>query len=177
MSTKPRRHKFRLGDRVRFALGQHKVDGVIVEEMGPGAGERRLFRVEIPIDPDEPMRMALVDDDLEPLPPGPEPVTPLDKEKVIEYLVYGGLISILQENFSGKGHHPRAWLRPDTLGNITHTFVPERGFIGGQVVPVRAIHDFKVRTDKRDEVVAFVESFGLTRREAEKVVSEVGTAS
>jgi hypothetical protein len=177
MSTIRGNSSFHVGDRVRFDLGRRKLTGVVVEDRGAiGVGGRRLFQVEVPTDPFEPMMMEMPEDELELVPPGSEKVTPLDKGKVIEYLVNGGLISILHSNIAGGKNQPRVWLRPDNLGNITYTFVPERGVIGGQVVPDRAVRAFKVFTPRRDAVVSFVESFGLNHREAERVVAEVGTA-
>jgi hypothetical protein len=162
---------------VRIDFGRRKLTGTIVEDLGAiGVRGRRFFQVDIPMDPFEPMSVELPEDEMEAIPPGAEVIRSLDKQRIIEYLVHGGLISILRSNLSGGKNHPRAWLCPDQLGNVTHTFVPERGVLGGQSIPVGAVHDNKVFAPKRDSVLSFVESFGLNRHEAEKVVSEVGTA-
>jgi hypothetical protein len=150
---------------------------VIVEDRGPiGAHGRHLFQVDFPMDPLEPMSVELPQDEIEAIPPGTEETQPIDKQKIMDYLVHGGLISILRSNLSGGKNQPRVWLCLDQLGNVTHTFVPERGVIGGQLVPFWAVQDGKVFTPKRDDVLSFVESFDLNRQEAGKVVSEVGTA-
>ncbi|MHB1426941.1 MAG: hypothetical protein ACYC3I_27620 [Gemmataceae bacterium] len=177
MSTKHRRPSFRIGDRVRVDMGRRKLTGVIVEDLGPlGVQGRRLFQVDFPMDPDDPMSMMLPEDEMELIPPEEECNRPMDKQKIVEYLIHGGLTSILRSNLAGGKNQPRVWLCPDQLGNVTHTFVPERGVVGGQVVPSAALRENKIFTPKLDSVLSFIQSFGLDRREAEKVVSEVGTA-
>jgi hypothetical protein len=43
---------FKVGDRVRFKLGAHRVVGRIVEDRGfIGVGGRQLVRVEVEVDP------------------------------------------------------------------------------------------------------------------------------
>lgn len=176
-SVQRRDSPFHLGDRVKLTFGCGKVTGVIVEEFGPiGVQGRHLFRVEIPMDPFDPMTLEMAEDEIEAAGPDEEATKPLEKEKVVEYLKYGGILLILRSNMAGGKYQPRAWLCRDTLGNVTHTLVPERGIVGGQIVPSSAIWEGKVAKAKKDAVVAFVESFGLTHAEAEAVVSEVGTS-
>ena len=177
MSTTQRKSRFHVGDRVRIDFGLRKLTGVIVEDVGPlGIGGRHLFQVDVPMDPFDPWSVRLQEDEIEALPPGSEVDKPLEKQKVVEYLVNGGLISILRSNLEGGKNQPRVWLCRDQLGNITHTFIEERGLLGGQLVPSLALRGHKVFTPKRDAVLSFVESFGLNRHDAEKVVAEVGTA-
>jgi hypothetical protein len=167
---------FRVGDRVRVDFGRRKLTGVIVEDRGAiGAQGRHLFQVTIPMEPFEPMIVELPEDEMEAVAAEGEGAVSLDKQKIIDYLISGGLISILRSNLVGGRNQPRAWLCLDQLGNATHTFIPERGVIGGQLVPFSAVHDDKIFTPKRDSVLSFVESFGLNRQEAEKVLSAVGT--
>jgi hypothetical protein len=177
MSTTNKRPSFRVGDRVRVDFGRRKLTGVIVEDRGPiGIQGRRLFQVDLPMDPSEPMSVELPEDEMELIPPEAEDKQPLDKLKVIDYLINGGLVSVLRSNLSGGRNQPRAWLCRDQLGNVTHTFIPERGIVGGQLVPFLALHEDKIFAPKSDSVLSFIQSFGLNRQEAEKVVSEVGTA-
>lgn len=177
MSATHGRAAFQVGDRVRIDLGRRKLTGVIVEDRGAiGVQGRRLFQVSIPIDPFEPMMMELPEDEMEAVSAEAEAASPMDKQKIIDYLVHGGLVSILHSSLSGGRNQPRVWLCRDQLGNVTHTFVPERGVIGGQFVPLGALHHDKIAKVKREPVVSFVESFGLSRQEAEKIVAEVGTA-
>ena len=171
------RPTFRVGDQVRVDFGRRKLTGVIVEDRGAiGAQGRRLFQVEIPMDPFEPMSVELPEDEMEPMPPGAEPNGPMDKQMITDYLINGGLVSILRSNLSGGKNQPRVWLCLDQLGNVTHTFTPERGMLGGQLVPYSALHEDKVFAAKLDEVLSFIQSFGLDRQQAERIVSEVGTA-
>jgi hypothetical protein len=178
MSTKRRNSQFHVGDRVRFTLGRSKVIGVIVEDRGPfGVGGRQIFRVEIPQDPLDPMIWALREDEMEAVEPGTEPEPTLEKERIIEYLKYGGLPSILRSNMRRGKYHPRVWLCLDNLGNVTHTFYQERGIVGDQIPPRGALRGQKVFAPKLEDVISFLDSFGLNRREAEEVIAEFGTAS
>ncbi|HEY0477418.1 MAG TPA: hypothetical protein VGD37_07825 [Kofleriaceae bacterium] len=44
--------RFKVGDRVRFQLGAHRVIGTVVEDRGLiGVGGRQLVRVEVELDP------------------------------------------------------------------------------------------------------------------------------
>jgi hypothetical protein len=176
MSTTHGQSAYRVGDRVRVGFGRRKLIGVIVEDRGAiGAQGRHLFQVNIPMDPFEPMMVELPEDEIEAA-GGAEAAMPIDKERITDYLVNGGLISVLRSNLSGGRNQPRVWLCLDNLGNVTHTFIPERGIVGGELVPFCAVQDDKVFTPKRDSVLSFIESFGLNHQEAEKVVSAVGTA-
>jgi hypothetical protein len=178
MNAKRRKPLFRVGEHVKVPFGLQKLPAVVVEDRGPiGIRGRRLYQVEIPIDPFEPMRVETSEEDMEAIPQGSETIPVMDRDKVIDYLQYGGILSILRENLRGGPRQPRAWLRPDTLGNVTYTLVPERGVIGGQIVPARALWEGKIARDKRDEVASFLGSFGLSRQEADKVIAEVGTAA
>jgi hypothetical protein len=167
---------FHVGDQVKVDFGRRTMTGTIVEDRGLiGIQGRRLFRVSIPTDPFEPMTLELPEDEMEPVPTG-ESAKPMDKTKVMDYLVHGGLSSILRANLSGGRGEPRVWLCHDQLENVTHTFSADRGVVGGEHIPFFALHGTKVFTPKREAVLSFVESFGMNRRDAEKVVSEVGTA-
>lgn len=128
------------------------------------------------MDPFESMTFEMTEDEMEPVDAQAESKIVLDKEKIKDYLANGGLISILRSNLSGGRGQPRVWLRPDSLGNVTHTFEQERGVRGGEVPPFMAVHDDKVFLPKRGEVLAFLQSFDLDRSEAEKILSAIGTA-
>jgi hypothetical protein len=177
MSTAHGQTGFRVGDRVRVGFGRRKLVGVIVEDRGAiGAQGRHLFQVNIPMDPFDPMTVELPEAEIEAVAAESEPDFEIENDKIIDYLKNGGLIAILRSNISGGKNQPRAWLCLDHLGNVTHTFISDRGIIGGQPVPFWAVHDDKVFRPERDSVLAFLRSFGLTRQEAEAVVSEVGMA-
>ncbi len=168
---------FSLGDRVKFAIVQGTVSGVIVQDRGevriPG---RHLYRVEVAADPDEPAYFIVASDEIEPDDtPDPPPVP--DKARVMEYLKKGGLVSVLRQNTPGGRSQPHVWLCFDTLGNVTHTFRPERGGLGGEAVPFGTLHEnMRVFSAKKDRVAKFLESFGLTAAEADEVIRAVGTA-
>jgi len=139
-----------------------------------GVGGRRLYRVHVFVDPFEPMSFELSEDEIE-APDGETVEPPMEKDKVIAYLKCGGLLSILRSNLPGGKNLPGVWLRPDNLGNVTHTFVPARGGLGGLPIPYGAIRGVKIVSAKRGQVLSLLESFGLSPAEAEEVVAEVGT--
>lgn len=171
MATASKAGPFHVGDRVRFEFGFVKVIGKIIEDYGPlGVRGRHLYRVELPMDPDEPHLASLSEDDMELVPPGSEPPPVIDKKKLIEYLVSGGLYSMLGTNRPPKIPPPLVWVCLDHLGNLTYTFDPDRGVLGGRIPPPSAIWNDRIAVDKKDAVVSFVESFGFSRKEAEGVV-------
>jgi len=170
MATASKALPFRVGDRVRFEFGSGKVIGKILEDHGPlGVRGRHLYRVELPMDPDEPYIAALSEDDIELVPPG-EPPPVLDRKKVIEYLSCGGLYSMLGSNMPPKIPPPRVWLCLNNVGGITYTFNPERGVLGGETPPPAAIWNGRIAAPKREAVLSFIETFGFSRKEAERVM-------
>jgi hypothetical protein len=169
--------KYRVGDRVSLSWGFTPMEGTITEDHGPlGVGGRRLYQVEVPMDPFEPMIAELAEDEMSPFDPANGHNTPIKKSDIIQYLKNGGLALILRSNKDGGPKQPRVWLRHDSHGNITFTFAEERGKVGGERVPEKALYHSQVFTPKRDEVVQYLRSFGLSKAEAEEVVAEVGTA-
>ncbi len=167
---------FSVGARVRLPLGASKVVGSIVEDRGSiGVQGRRLFRVLIPVEPDEPIFSEVPEHELELLANLSAKDKELDLDDVINYLKVGGLTSILRANLSGGPNQPRAWLCLDQLGQMTHTFVEERGWLGGATVPFMAVEGRRIFQPKRDEVRAFLRSFGLDQQKADEVIAAVGT--
>lgn len=168
---------FRIGDRVRIPLGRKKIAGVIVEDRGAlGVHGQHLYQVLVPMDPFEPTTYELPEEEIERAEATAERVEALDPIRSLAYLKNGGLIAILRSNISGGRDQPRAWLRLDSLGNVTHTFIEERGQIGGKTVPSRAVYEDHVFTPKLDEVLAFLRGFGLDENQASDVISSVGTS-
>lgn len=168
---------FRVGDRVQVSLGRRRLPGVITEDRGAiGLRGRHLYQVLVPMDPFEPTTFELPEDEIERMEGSVESGTTLGKNKVIDYLANGGLIAILRSNYTGGRNQPRVWLRPDSAGNVTHTFEKERGVVGGATVPFMAMHDDKIFSPKRGEVLSFLQSFDLDCPAAERVISLVRTA-
>lgn len=172
-----RQPPFQVGDRVRFPIGRGKELGIVVEWLGAfGPDRHHLFRVQAFSDPDDAEIIALPEEVLEPA--GPKEAEPVpDKASRIAYLSRSGLVAILRSNLKGGKDQPRVWLCFNSLGDVTHTFYEDRGGVGGQTVPSGAIRGYRVFTPKKEQVLCFLESFGLTRKEAEDVVRAVGTAS
>ena len=169
--------RFRVGDRVKFPLGKYRVAGVVTEDRGLlGVQGIRLYRIRVPMDPYEPENFTVPENELEPVAKGdPMDRAPM-KEEIIDYLKNGGLVSILMANSSGGRNQPRVWLCRDQLGNLTHTFSQDNGIVGGEVVPFWVLwENDRIFLPKKDQVIAFLSSFGLAPEEAEGVVESVGT--
>lgn len=61
-----RRNQLHEGDRVKFKLGTHSVQGRIKEDRGPiGINGRRLYLVEFRAEPESPSQVELPADELE----------------------------------------------------------------------------------------------------------------
>lgn len=170
---------FRVGDRVRVPFGRGTADAVILEDRGPiGWKGRHLFMIQIPMDPKDaadPLTFEVPEEEMEVADRRADESRRIDKRKVIEYLKQGGLVEILGSNLSDGCSHWRVWLWIDGLGNINHTFIAERGVIGGGRIPSWAIHEDKIFAPKADEVRAFLKSFGLSDEEAARVIDHIGT--
>jgi len=177
MSMKQKRNSpFHVGDKVKFTLGRRELVGVIVEDHGAiGKQGYHLFRVEIPMDPLEPLSVVMPEEECQIVLESDRNGQTIDKDKIIEYLKYG-LFSILRSNRSSGTNQPRVWLCFDNLGNVTHTFNQQRGLVGGESVPFQAHREDVIAAGKRAEVLKFLETFGLDHREAEQVVRFVGTS-
>ena len=166
---------FTVGARVRVPFGADQVTGTIVEDRGfLGINGRRLVRVLIPIEPDEPISFEIPEEELELLPDLTENDKELDQADVIAYLKRGGLIAMLQASLGGVRDRPRAWLCLDQLGQMTHTFVEERGWLGGGTVPALANAGMRIFRPKRDQVLTFLRHFDIDQEQAESIVASVG---
>lgn len=169
MDKASQQHSYHVGDHVKIDFGPRKLSGIIVEDRGKiGVRGRSLFRIQVLMEPFDPLVVELSEDELKlelETPP------PIEKGMIVDYLAYGGLISILRSSEIPQ----RVWLRHDNLGNVTHTFQAELGEIGGHLAPARAVHDGRIFSPKRSEVLAYLEGFGLEREEAETVLARVGT--
>ncbi len=171
MKTKKKeKGRFKIGDWVSFPYGIQQAFAQVIEDRGPlGVNHRHLYRIRFPRDHSEYDSFELPDPYLEPAPP-------LDKATVLRYLKEGGLVAMLQSNLIGGKEGPRVWLTYGPRGEVTPTFLADRGLIGGELVPFFALQEDKVFTGKIDQVVRFLHSFGLTHTEAEEVLAAVGTA-
>jgi len=168
--------KFRVGDRVQFEFGGDKIWGTITEDRGIiGANGRRWYTISVPMDPYELEPHVREEEKLE---PDTMSRVPLKKSEIIGFLKDSGLLRILISNPSTEREDPQVWLCRDQGGGVTYTFSPKRGTVGGQLVPYFA-HWEGNRIDARskDEVAAFLASFGLTPQEAEDVIRAVGTTA
>lgn len=170
-TTKKRAERFHRGDWVTFRYGTKNLFAQIVEDRGPlGINRRHLYRIRVTRDIGEEDSFELPEEEL-------EAASPPNKEAIAAYLKAGGLAAILQAHLCKQPELPKVWLTFTPRGGVTHTFVPERSFLGGAVIPFFALREGKIATAKKEEVVSFLMHFGLNRGEAESIVAAVGTAT
>ena len=163
-----------VGDSVRFTLGITPVHGIVIDDRGPiGANCVRIFRVRVPNDPYDDGVIEMPEDELA---LEDKNIAPIPSADIVRYLENGGLVQILKTNMSGGRNQPRVWLSRDSLGNVVHTFIAERGRVGGSIIPFMALHDNRVFAPKLDEVLTFLSTFGLSEYDAKQVITGVGTA-
>lgn len=157
-----------------FTLGTTPIQGVVIDDRGPiGANRVRIFRVRVPNDPYDEDVIEMPEDELA---LENRSIESIPNPDVVNYLEHGGLVQILKANMSGGKNQPRVWLGRDSLGNVVHTFIAERGSVGGATIPFFALHDNRLFTPKLNEVLAFLSTFGLTAGDAKQVARAVGTA-
>lgn len=162
-----------MGDTVWFTLGTTPIHGVVIDDRGPiGANRVRIFRIRVPNDPYDEDVFEMPEDELVLEDKSIESIPVAD---IVSYLKHGGLLQILKANMSGGRNQPRLWLAHDSLGHVVHTFIAERGKVGGATIPFSALHDNRVFEPKLGEVLTFLSTFGLSQRDAQEVVAAVGT--
>jgi hypothetical protein len=166
--------RFRVGDRVRCPHFKYSfLRGTVFRDGGIRYDGRRHYVVGIDSDPFEPESHHFTEDQLE-LDTTPPP--PLEKPEILRYLKKGGLVRILMTNPSPDGpKYPHVYLCRDGLGSVVYTLAPDHGMVGGAPVPFAACYGSDgVQAHKRDEVAAYLLTFGLTAEEAEDVIQVVG---
>lgn len=90
-----------------------------------------------------------------------------------EYLSGGALIQILKRG--GGGTPPCVWITQDTDGTYHYVFTEPTVGIGGTPVPFQTVEKNKIFRDKREAVTAYLQTFGLSKPEAEHIVEHIGT--
>jgi hypothetical protein len=168
--------KFRVGDRVQFDLWGKKTWGTITEDRGiVGHNGPRWYTISVPMDPDDPEQHVKAEEELE-----LDSISrvPLEMSEIIDFLKTSGLFCILLANNEFPLEYPLVWLCRDHHGEITYTFAPRRGLIGGQLIPDSALvrPGRRIHARKKDEVAAYLLGFGLTPAEAEDVIQSLGVA-
>jgi hypothetical protein len=169
--------RFQLGDHVRLTLGADEVPGTVIEVRGTHGREgHRMYTVEVSDEPRDPIILSMPEVELKPGEPPSARKHLLTKEKILKHLKHGGLMGMLRhDSFLGRDQ-PRVWLCLDAADNVTYTFRPYQGLIGGVTIPYEARPRFRrgIFEDKKEEVISFLASFGLTRDEAEGVIRRYG---
>ena len=168
------KQQFEIGDRVCFTMGTSTICGQILNDRGPiGFNGTRIYQVLIPNDPYEDEIIEMPADSLSRASDDEFEIT---TDAKIEYFVDGGLLRILKQNQSGGKKQPRVWLALDTADNVIHTFIENRGIIGGETIPPQVLHENKIFTPKIPIVTEFLQSFGLSLTQAKKIIKKVGAS-
>ena len=92
--------------------------------------------------------------------------------KLVDYLANGALINILQTN-SGK-NPPSVWITPQPDGSYSYGFTKEPNSVGGHPAPFGAVQGRKIFRAVENDVVGFLDTFGLSKAEAKSVVQRIG---
>lgn len=155
-------------------MGTSTICGQVLADRGAiGVGGMRIYQVLIPNDPYEDEIIEMPADSLT---AAPNDEYEIAIEAIVEYFEDGGLLRILKHNLSGGKKQPRVWLAFDTSDNVIHTFIEDRGLIGGETIPFFAIHENKIFTPEIFNVTKFLQSFGLSTTQAKKIVKKVGAS-
>ena len=166
--------KFRVGERVQFGYRGRPVWGTIMEDRGPiGVNGRRLYRISMPMDPQEPEDHIRAEEELKPdsLSSGA-----LTKSEIVDFLKGRALLEILLSH-SPERPDRRAWLCRGPRGDVTYTFSANRGQIGGLLIPESTVRlGLWIEERKKNDVAAFLLGFGLSPEEAMDVIMAIGVS-
>lgn len=169
-TTNQQIERIKVGDWVSFLYGAGNLIARVIEDRGPlSTHRRRLYGVRVDRESSEPEFFEMPEDEL-------ELVTAPDKESIVNYLTDGGLVEILRSNLGGGRNPPRVWMTYTPRGGVTHTYVKDRGMIGGASVPFFALQENRVFKGKVEEVRTFLADFGLDRADADEILAAVGTS-
>jgi len=165
---------FRVGDRVWVPIPLGRAAGTVIEDRGPlGSGGQHLFRVSVPNHPHTSEVFLVSEVQMQHIPPNEEEAErcQFDRETIKNFLIDGGLISILVHN----SPEP-VWLRRGPRGNVTFTNIDGYSQNGGKIPPAYVLEGERISAPKQEEVIQFMKSFGLTDNDARDVISHIGTA-
>ena len=168
----PNTKRIHAGDHVQFTSGNTSVRAIVVGDRGPiGANKNRILQIRVPDAPYEDEVFEMSEDQLTVIDQETSRGSPIRVDESREYFANGGLVQILRAAAEGR---TAAWLCRNSLGNLTHTFSPDRGIVGGAIIPTNALHGHYIFRPKRDEVLDYLSTFGLSRTDAEQVIRSVG---
>jgi len=171
-TTKTSKPEFHVGEWVTFDLGGQETYGIVADEGDP-LSPRRRYTIKWFQDPYEPEYRFRTAEELSHASTDNILTKPLTRDEIAAYLKQS-LLWVLMGDIGNPAS--AVWLTRNDAGRVTHTFLPERGLAGGRAAPYDARRGEKITRSKRDEVVRFVESFGLDRKTAEGIVDAIGTA-
>ena len=163
--------KYQVGDKVWVPLAVDRECGVVKEDRGNlGIGGRRLYYVDVSLDPYTHDRHLVGEDEMQPY--DEKDVKKISSEEIVKFLTNVGLVSMLRRNLPN-----RVWLRRNSAGNVSYTYLEEFGEIGGQHAPLYVLMGDKISKQGEDQVRQFIESFGLSKAQVQHVLQKVGVAS
>jgi hypothetical protein len=166
--------KFRVGERVQFGFAGRQVWGTVVEDRGPiGVNGRRLYRISVPRDPQEPEDQVKAEEELK---PDTLSNAVIARPEIMEFMKGGALLEILLSSTADRPER-RVWLCRGPRGDAAYTFSADRGQIGGLIIPESTIRlGLWIDERRKNEVAAFLLGFGLSPDEAMDVIRDVGVS-
>ena len=90
-----------------------------------------------------------------------------------EYLASEGLINMLRTNSGGK-NPPQIWISQWQDGTYHYLTTKSTGRIGGEIAPFDSVYEGKICRDKQEDVLQYLQAFGLSILEASEVIEEIG---
>jgi hypothetical protein len=90
--------------------------------------------------------------------------------KLVDYFADGSLINILQTS------NGPVWVTLRADGSYHYGFGRESSSsVGGQPVPLGTVHKEKIFLPEKEQVIEYLQTFGLSKADAELVVLRIGT--
>ena len=161
--------RFQIGERVSVDLFGGQQEGFITEYRGPLAGQGLdLYEVELLGEDDETFQTEVPVASLTRIEAERNPHCP-SPDDIAAFLREDGLRDLLQHQSSSG----RLWLRLDGLGNVTSTSDDRFRGVGGTEPPRHALHRGRIVPEREQDVVQFVQSFGITPDDAIEIVGRL----
>lgn len=103
---------------------------------------------------------------------GCENVEEISSTEIVEFLKDGGLKKIA----GGGSPRDRVWIYKKANGDLGYRFVDDDGSVGGHPVPRHLLCGGKVLEGTESCVKEFIQGFGLSDEDIEKVIDTIGKA-
>jgi len=92
---------------------------------------------------------------------------------LVDYFANGALLNIL--GTSSGPHPPLVWVTAQPDGSFRYGFTQDPNSVGGQSAPFGTVHEEKIFLPKKEQVIEYLQTFGLSKADAELVALRIGT--